>query len=163
LHIGSLASILPPGADVLRGWIGAHRDRAVVTYDVNIRAALLSDRAAYRHQVAGWLGVAHIVKASHDDLTGLHPDREPPDAARSWVDEHDLALALVTLGPSGAVAIPFDQDPVRVPGLPVDVVDTVGAGDTFTAGFLHWLASHGELRAGVPEPDSLAAALDFAV
>jgi fructokinase len=163
VHIGSLASILPPGADVLRRWLGAQRDRAVVTYDVNVRAALLPNRDAYRTHVAGWLDVAHVLKASHDDLAWLDPDRDPLDVARAWVDRHDLTLALVTLGPYGAVAVPRGQDLVRVPGVHVDVVDTVGAGDTFTAAFLHWLASRGELTTGVPRPDTLTAALDFAV
>jgi fructokinase len=163
VHIGSLASILPPGAEVLRRWLAAHRDRAAVTYDVNVRSALLPDRDAYRTHVAGWLDVAHVLKASHDDLAWLDPDRDPLDVARAWVDRYDLTLALVTLGPYGAVAVPRGQDLVRVPGVHVDVVDTVGAGDTFTAAFLHWLASRGELTTGVPGPETLTAALDFAV
>lgn len=163
VHIGSLATILPPGADVLRGWLGAHRDRTVVTYDVNVRSALLPNRAAYRNHVAGWLDVAHVMKASHDDLAWLDPDRDPLDVARAWLDRYNLTLALVTLGPYGAVAVPRGADPVRVPGVHVDVVDTVGAGDTFTAAFLHWLASRGELTTGVPGTETLTAALDFAV
>jgi fructokinase len=163
VHIGSLASILSPGAEVLRGWLAAHRDQTVVTYDVNVRAALLPDRTVYRSHVAGWLEVAHVMKASHDDLAWLEPDQDPLDVARAWLDRYDMTLALVTLGPYGAVAVPRGQDLVRVPGVHVDVVDTVGAGDTFTAAFLHWLASRDELTAGVPGPDTLTAALDFAV
>ncbi|HEV7897338.1 MAG TPA: carbohydrate kinase [Planosporangium sp.] len=157
LHIGSLASIMPPGAAVLRAWIAAHRDAATVTYDVNVRADLLADRDAYRRHVTGWLDVADIGKASNDDLSWLYPDRDPLDTARAWLDEHDLSLVLVTAGPNGALAVPRGQDPVRVPGVRVDVVDTVGAGDTFTAAFLHRLGSRAF------EPEDLASALRFAV
>jgi fructokinase len=159
LHVGTLASILPPGAAVLREWVTAHRDDAVVTYDVNVRAALLPEREIYRREISGWLDAAHIVKASNDDLAWLYPDQDPLDVARRWLDEHDLALVLVTAGADGAVAIPRGQDPVRAAGVAVDVVDTVGAGDTFTAAFLHRV----ELRTGGFDRDGLASALQFAV
>jgi fructokinase len=163
LHAGSLATILPPGAPVLRQWIAAHRDEAVVTFDVNVRAALLPDREMYRREISGWLDVAHIVKASNDDLDWLYPDRDPLDSARGWLDEHDVDLVLVTAGAEGAVALPRGQDAVRVPGIRVDVADTVGAGDTFTAAFLHRLAS-GPLRPlGSLDPGSLESSLRFAV
>ena len=146
LHIGSLATIMSPGATVLRDWITAIGGRTVVTYDVNVRTALLPDRAAYNRQVDAWLAVSHIVKASHDDLAWLYPDREPLDVAAEWAGRHDVALVLVTLGPYGAVAVPRGQDPVRVPGHTVDVIDTVGAGDTFTAAYLHWLNARDQLH-----------------
>ena len=162
LHIGTLASMLPPGATVLYEWVAAHRDRAVVTYDVNVRPALLPDRDAFLRQVAGWLDVAHVVKASNDDLAWLYPGVEPIDAARAWQDRHGLALVLVTLGPAGAVAVPRGADPVLVAGFQVNVVDTVGAGDTFAAAFLHWLAFHDKLRPEPADRTDLAAALRFA-
>jgi fructokinase len=159
LHIGSLASILPPGAAVLRKWITAHRDDAMVTYDVNIRPALLPERETYRREVSAWLDAAHVVKASVDDLDWLYPGQDPLDVARRWIDEHDLALVLITAGPDGAVAVPRDQDPVRVPGVAVEVADTVGAGDTFTAAFLHRI----DLEPGGFDRAGLASALRFAV
>jgi fructokinase len=159
LHIGSLASILPPGAAVLREWIIAHRDDATVTFDVNVRPALLPDREVYRREISGWLDAAHVVKASNDDLAWLYPGEGPLDVARRWIDEHDLALVLVTAGADGAIAVPRGQDPVRAAGVAVDVVDTVGAGDTFTAAFLHRVG----LPAGLGDPDSVGAALRFAV
>ncbi|GII24634.1 carbohydrate kinase family protein [Planosporangium mesophilum] len=157
LHVGSLASIMPPGAAVLREWVSAHRDAVTVTYEANVRTALLPDRDAYRRHIGDWLDVAHLGKASVDDLTWLYPDRQPLEVAQSWLGEHDLALMLVTAGADGAVAVARGQDPVRVPGVRVDVVDTVGAGDTFTAAFLHRLGS------GAPDPGNLETALRFAV
>ncbi|NJC71024.1 carbohydrate kinase [Planosporangium thailandense] len=159
VHVGSLASILEPGAGVLREWVTAHRDDAVVVYDVNVRTALLGDREAYLRSVGGWLTAAHVVKASDDDLAWLYPDRAPLDVARDWLDEHDLSLVLVTAGPDGAIAVPRGQEPLHVPGIDVDVVDTVGAGDTFTAAFLHRV----DLRSGGFDRSSLASAMRFAV
>jgi fructokinase len=163
LHIGSLASVLSPGAAVLRDWMAGHRDRAVVTYDVNVRPALVPDRDAYRGEVTRWLDVAHFVKASNDDLGWLYPGREPVEVARAWLDEHDLSLVLVTLGADGAVAVPRGEAIVPASGRTVDVVDTVGAGDTFTAAFLHRLEAVGELRAGPIGRQALTDALRFAV
>lgn len=158
VHVGSLASILPPGAAVLREWVTAHRDDAAIVYDVNVRTALLGDRSTYLRSIDGWLGAAHVVKASDDDLAWLYPDRAPLDVARDWLDAHDLTLVLVTAGPDGAIAVSRGQEPVRVPGIAVDVVDTVGAGDTFTAAFLH----RAGLRPGGFDESNLAPALRFA-
>lgn len=160
LHIGSLASILAPGAAVLRDWLAAHRGDAVVTYDVNVRPSLQPDRDAYRRQVAGWLDVAHIVKASRDDLAWLYPSEDYVRIGRRWLDERDLTLVLVTLGRDGALAITREGAPVTAAGFDVKVVDTVGAGDTFTAGFLHRLD---RLQSDALDPTGLADALEFAV
>lgn len=167
LHFGTLASILPPGAEVLRAWAAAQRDRHTVVYDVNVRPALLPDRARYGAAVEPWLKTAHVVKASDDDVAWLYPDADPLDVARAWVHDHGLALVLITRGARGAVAVTPDDPPVRVPGFPVPVVDTVGAGDTFTGALLHTLAARGALPdrpAGRPAfpAAGLAGALRFA-
>jgi fructokinase len=135
--------------------VAAHREDATVTFDVNVRPALIPDRDSYHREINQWLDTAHIVKASDDDLAWLYPGQDPIDVARRWIDEHDLTLVLVTAGPAGAVAVPRGQDPVRAAGVAVEVVDTVGAGDTFTAAFLHRLAGF--------DQQSLASALRFAV
>ncbi|MDT4989139.1 MAG: fructokinase [Micromonosporaceae bacterium] len=163
LHIGSLATVMAPGAAVLRAWTTGHRDRAVVSYDVNVRPALVGDPVAYGSEVACWLDVAHLVKASDDDVRWLHPGREPLDVARAWLDRHDLTLVLITLGRAGAVAVTRNRDPVRVPGIAVPVVDTVGAGDTFTAALLHYLVSQGDLGVDALDRADLPRALRFAV
>jgi Sugar kinases, ribokinase family len=159
LHLGTLASVIPPGAEILRAWAAGHRDHATIVYDVNVRPALLPDREAYRERVAPWLDIAHVVKASEDDLTWLHPARSPLDTARGWLTAHDLDLVLITQGAAGAMAVTRDRPPVRVPGFAVEVVDTVGAGDTLTAAFLH-ATSTAPLNG---TPASLSIALRYAV
>ncbi len=163
LHLGSLAAALDPGAVVLRSWAATHRDDTVVAFDVNVRPGLLPDRRAYLDSVGRWLDVAHIAKASDDDLAWLYPGTDPVSAAREWITAHDLMLVLVTLGSAGAVAVTAEHEPIRVPGVPVDVVDTVGAGDTFTAALLHRLAADDALHRHSPGVAPLTDAVRYAV
>lgn len=60
-----------------------------------------------------------------------------PDFLRRLVDDWELTHALITLGPNGALAMARDVEPVYVPGFKVDAIDATGAGDAFTAGFIH--------------------------
>ena len=69
---------------------------------------------------------------------------------RGWVESYGVSMAVITLGPDGGVAPYCRRRRVRVPGFPTTVVDTVGAGDTFMAGFLD-----GYVNLGQPVPDSL--------
>ncbi len=74
---------------------------------------------------------------SPDDIAWLvDDDSDPLGYAEGWAAEYGLALFLVTLGPDGAAAVWPDGRRAQVPGHRVEVVDTVGAGDTFMAGFL---------------------------
>jgi len=139
LHIGSLAAVLPPSSDVLYEWFAVMSASVPVTYDLNVRPSLLPDAERYRHAVARWLALATIAKASDDDLEFLHPGTPAVDVLQTWLRDYpNLAAAVVTLGSEGALALERGSDePVRVRTLKVTVTDTVGAGDTFTAGFLH--------------------------
>ncbi|MFF3667528.1 carbohydrate kinase family protein [Microtetraspora malaysiensis] len=159
LHVGSVASVVQPGADVLRSWAADHRDEVTVVYDVNVRPAALPGREPYLEKVEAWLRTAHVVKASEEDLRWLHPERAPLDTARAWLAEHDLDLVLVTRGAAGAVALPRDGSPAEADGVPVRVVDTVGAGDAFTGAFLHATADRGMALPDALRYAVLAAAL----
>lgn len=77
-----------------------------------------------------------IVKASDDDINWLSGTDQPLDQAEAWIKDYGLSMFLVTLGSDGAVALRPDSEPVAVASMQIDLVDTVGAGDTFMAGFL---------------------------
>jgi fructokinase len=147
LHIASLSCVVSPGAEVLLDWM---RDvRSGVSYDINVRPTVITDPDAYWSKVQPWLRVVGrrrgIVKASDEDIKFLakaaasgsaESSDDPVDVAGLWVEQYGLGLAVITLGPGGGVAVEPGGNVTRVPGFPTKVVDTVGAGDTFMAGFL---------------------------
>jgi fructokinase len=141
LHIASLSCVVSPGAEVLLQWM--QTVRAGVSYDVNVRPTVISDPVLYWRKVEPWLqvigGHGGIVRASDEDINFLphgRSDNDPLAVAAEWVRTYGLSLAVITLGAHGAVGIEADGEQTRVPGVPTDVVDTVGAGDTFMASFL---------------------------
>jgi len=141
LHIASLSCVVSPGAEVLLGWM---RDvGSGVSYDINVRPTVISDPETYWAKVQPWLRAVGrrggVVKASDEDIAFLAKagfGADPVDIAASWVEQYGLGLAVVTLGPGGGAAVEQGGAVTRVPGFPTRVVDTVGAGDTFMAGFL---------------------------
>jgi fructokinase len=141
LHIASLSCVVSPGAEVLLEWM--RTVPAGVSYDVNVRPTVISDPVIYWKKVEPWLQVigAHggIVRASDEDIKFLPKGRSASDplaVAADWVRSYGLSLAVITLGSEGAVGIEANGHQTRVPGVPTQVVDTVGAGDTFMASFL---------------------------
>jgi fructokinase len=103
--------------------------------DPNARPALWPDADAFRREVEAWAALADVVKTSDEDLAALGADGTPADeaaVAATWLDA-GAAAVIVTLGPGGARLHRPGHDPLGVPGREVEVVDTVGAGDTFTA------------------------------
>ncbi len=149
VHFGSLASWLPPGNVAIGDWVAALRagGRVLVSYDPNVRPTLQPDPAAARTDVETSVRVAHVVKASSDDLSWLYPGAGPADVAARWL-RLGAALVVITLGGDGCVAFTAAGDglgQVAVPVAPATVVDTVGAGDSFTSGLLDGLAANGLL------------------
>lgn len=138
LHFGSIAAVVGKGVEPMLNFIRS--TEATVSYDINVRPTVLPDRAAYFSIVADLMSAVGagggIVKASDDDINWLVDDEDPLSYAEAWVVEHELSMFILTLGADGAVAIKPDGRQIRIPGHRVDLVDTVGAGDTFMAGFL---------------------------
>ncbi|MFD5917026.1 carbohydrate kinase [Kitasatospora sp. NPDC058201] len=136
LHIGSIAAVTEPGAASVLALVEHWRGRAGVSYDPNVRPALLGGRDEAVRRVERCVGLSDLVKASDEDLAWLYPGRDPEDVARHWLGLGPATVA-VTLGPDGAFAVTSDGRRSEVPARPVEVADTVGAGDAFTAALLH--------------------------
>lgn len=134
VHTASVASWTPPGAeriiDMLRR---AHDQACLVSYDPNIRAGLMREESPAL--ISRAIATAHVVKVSDEDVASLHPGQPPVEAARSWL-ALGPALVVMTAGAQGARAMRAGQPDVVVPAADVVVADTIGAGDTFTAGLL---------------------------
>ncbi|RZT84568.1 fructokinase [Pseudonocardia sediminis] len=147
LHSGSLALTTPPGAEELRALMARAVDTATISYDPNCRPLLMGDPAEVLAGVHELLGLADVVKVSDEDLRWLTPGREPTDVITEWL-ELGPALVAVTLGGEGVVAGTASGLHTVRPGQKVDVVDTVGAGDSFSAAMLAGLHRRGLLGAG---------------
>jgi len=131
LHIGTLVTVIQPGADVLYDWAMQVAEFAPIVFDPNVRSAVINDRDKYLAAVERWVAISSVVKVSDDDLVWLYPDQQYADVAKRWVND-GAALVVVTRGADGLVGFTADGS-VEVPGVKVNVADTVGAGDTVGA------------------------------
>lgn len=161
IHTGSLASWIEPGAGVIADQLRRRRDRqpVVISYDPNIRPALLPDHDAALAQVETMVGLSDVVKASAEDLDWLYPGQDVGEVLRRW---RSLGPSVVVLtdGGRGARFLDAGGDLTTVPSRPVTVVDTVGAGDAFMAGLINALVDAG-FSAGAIEavPDAVTEAI----
>ena len=141
IYIGTLATIIEPGASILKDWIIQAQDYAPIIYDPNIRSSVISDRSRYQEVVKEWVALSNVVKASEDDLAWLYPETDPLEIARSWVSS-GVQLVVITKGENGIVGVTENQE-VSIPGVKVEVIDTVGAGDTVGAVLVEALVEFG--------------------
>ncbi|WP_020556910.1 carbohydrate kinase family protein [Embleya scabrispora] len=134
LHTGSIAVTLEPGATTVRRLLEQARGRCTVSYDPNCRPTLMGGPTRARTLIEHRAALADVVKVSNDDLGWLYPGRDITDVAREWL-ERGPALVVVTRGAAGSYGVCGSGD-VHCPAPTVEVADTVGAGDAFTAGLL---------------------------
>ena len=139
LHTGSLATVLPPGdAAVLDLVRREHeRGRVTVSYDPNVRPALLGDAERARPGIERLVALSDVVKVSDEDLGWLYPGERDEDVAHRWLASGP-ALVVVTRAGEGTFAVSKGMEVSR-PAMAIDLVDTVGAGDSFTSGLLDGL------------------------
>lgn len=161
LHTGSLALVLQPSGSAIEQLLTAARPAMTVSLDPNLRPSLV-DPVLYRSRIDQWAALADIVRLSEDDLDLLWPGSTPEDAA-DRLHRAGVRLAVISLGAAGAFAS-LDGTHVRVPVAGTSVVDTVGAGDSFHGGLLHFLGNAGHLggRLDTLTPQGLDDALQYA-
>jgi fructokinase len=145
VHVCSIGAVLEPGADQVLALLGSLRGTSTITYDINARPAITGTGPELVTLVERMVGVADVVKASDEDLSVLYPDLETEAAARHLVGLGPVAV-IVTRGGDGATWVGAEHT-VEVASLPVEVADTIGAGDTFGAAVIDalWDRSPAEL------------------
>jgi fructokinase len=131
LHIGTLVTVIQPGADVLYDWAIRVAEFAPIVFDPNIRPAVMGDRDKYQMAVEKWAAISSVIKVSDDDMAWLYPDQKYQEVAQRWISD-GAALVVITRGADGLLGITADGA-VEVPGVKIEVADTVGAGDTVGA------------------------------
>ncbi|MGO4446567.1 carbohydrate kinase [Mycobacterium sp. 2YAF39] len=145
-HTGSIATVLEPGCRATAALLDAYHPSATVTFDPNVRPALIDDDAGARGRIDRLIERCDVVKASDEDMRWLDPNRSVEQIARTWL-ELGPSIVAVTMGDRGAFAMSA-AGTARIAALPVEVVDTVGAGDAFMTGLIDALWSLNLLGAG---------------
>ena len=134
LHIGTLATIVEPGASRLFDWAKGLKTKVV--FDPNVRPSVLSDKSRYRMAFENWAKISSIVKMSNEDFEWLGY------STVNQILELGPELLVVTHGAEGMTGYTASGS-VSVPGVNVQVVDTVGAGDTVGAVIVEGLLENG--------------------
>jgi fructokinase len=141
LHVGTLGLVLEPLAAALEAVVARLAGRTMVVVDPNCRPWVIDAPDVYRTRLEHVMQMADLVKVSEEDLAWLDPSRPALEAARALLS-YGPKVVLLTQGPAGATIVSPRGDALVAP-VPVDVVDTIGAGDAFSGGFLAWWCSHG--------------------
>lgn len=141
IQFGCLTMAMEPGNLVIEAW-AKQTQGITISHDINIRAALGFDPEHERIRVERVNEFSHIIKASDEDIEWLYQGtREVDDVAKEWAQN---ALVLITRGADGTSVFRGDER-IDVPSRKINVVDTVGAGDTFCANLLGQLQDEGYL------------------
>ena len=145
VHTGSVAATVEPGGTKVVEAVRRIRDVATVSYDPNIRPALMHSPDEVRDRIEDLVALSDVVKASDEDLAWLYGDEPVEDVMRRWLASGP-AMVVVTRGPWGAYAmLAGNRDMLHIDQLDIAVEDTVGAGDSFMAGLITGLLEAGLL------------------
>ncbi len=138
IHIGSVATLLEPGASELLKWLS--NKSAIVVFDPNVRPSIQSDKKIYRNSVERWIDLAKIVKLSEDDFSWLYESSES-DVIATWLSR-GTEIVIVTRAERGLSAF-TKEGRIDCPAAKVELVDSVGAGDTIGAVIVEGLLKYG--------------------
>jgi fructokinase len=138
IHVGSVATLIEPGSSALLEWVSTKS--VPVIFDPNVRPSIQGDKNLYRAAVERWIDVATIVKLSEDDLNFLYGEGAD-SVVSSWLDR-GVSIVVVTRAEKGLKAYSKDSV-VEVPAVKVDLVDSVGAGDTIGAVLVESVLNNG--------------------
>jgi fructokinase len=162
LHVGSFAALVPRHAESVVAALHLAREHATTSFDPNIRPLVTPDRDSVRAMAERQVALASLVKASEEDLEWLYPGRSVEETLGDWASRGPR-FCVATLGGHGAIARLGDER-LTVVAPSIDLVDTVGAGDSFMSALLSAMDRDGALgaRDEPPTRERLQGWLDFA-
>lgn len=157
VYVGGLAAVVDPGAEAVRATAEAAAAHSLLVVDPNVREDRTLDPERSLALLRELCGLAHVVKASDEDLARLWPGADPEDTCADLAA--DGRLVVMTRGARGSTAYTPTAPPVSVAATPVEVVNTIGAGDAFLAGMLNRLGAGGAFAGatGVQEVEAMLA------
>lgn len=161
LHLGTLGLVLEPMASALAEGIAAVGDDTLVMLDPNCRPAVIGDHPAYLERLGRVMARADVAKVSGDDLEYLAPGQPARAAARGLLDRGPSVVLLTDGGREVVVHTRTGTVELPVPAVPV--VDTVGAGDSFSGGFLARWIERGLGRADLADRSAVSEAVSRAI
>ena len=164
LHFGAISLIPEPCGSAYEALALREAANCVISLDPNIRQSFIQDEDAYRDRLSRMIAAADIVKVSDEDLEWLADGAPPEETAAEWLSK-GTAVVAITRGSNGA-HVHTRRGKLEVPARKVEVVDTVGAGDSFNGGLLHGLDQAGLLDKAAlrkAEPEALRSAVELAV
>ena len=161
IALGGLALLIEPTASSLTALIHHRPPGATILLDPNCRPAAVTDLPAYREMIDTVVRQVDVVKVSTDDLRLLRPADPPLRAAQGLLDLGPAAV-LVTDGAAPATVL-TESGERSIPVPVVEVVDTIGAGDAFVAGFLTWWTAHALNQHDAGDLDALLKAASAAI
>ena len=138
VHLGSLTSYVEPGASEVEKWFAKLRkdSNLLLSFDPNIRHPLDGQKSEeVRNRAKRLCAISHIVKASNEDFEWIFETNNFKDCAKNLID-NGTAIVIITSGKNGAWVITSDKNEIEIPAQNIQVIDTIGAGDTFSAAFL---------------------------
>ena len=144
LHFGSISLVMEPGATALETLMHRECGRRIISLDPNVRPGLIANQEAYRRRFEGWISLVDIVKLSRADFDYIYPDQDMEEVITGWFMQ-GISLCIVTLGAEGSAGYAAAGATAFAPTPRIKVADTVGAGDTFLAATLSYLAQNGFL------------------
>ncbi len=161
LHVGTLGLVLEPLVEASVAIVDAASEDQLVMVDPNCRPSVMTGSSVFSDALAQVLPRADVVKVSGDDLAFLFSGADPSRAAADLATSSGSVVLFTDGANSVRIITSTGEQVIDVPRVPV--VDTVGAGDSFSGGFLAWWMQHGKGRADVADSEALAAAARFGV
>ncbi|KJZ19691.1 carbohydrate kinase family protein [Loktanella sp. S4079] len=140
LFFGGISLVVEPCGATYEAFMLREAQTRVTMIDPNIRPGFITDETNYRARLARMLGAADIIKTSDEDLEWITGNTD----AQALLQQTGAKVVLLTRGSEG-VTVVTATDSFDVPAQKATVVDTVGAGDTFSAGFLAEMDKRGLL------------------
>ena len=139
MHFGAISLIPEPCGTAFEALMRKNHEKTVISLDPNIRPGFITDATAHRERINRMIAMADIVKVSDEDIDWITDGGDSKATIDQWLAD-GVSLTLLTKGADGVTAFTASGE-IHQPAEKVDVIDTVGAGDTFNAGLLAGLRS----------------------